>query len=77
MSEDLRQKLLAAKKDVEDKSGYKFKIDAIALADLISEFVSLKVEEKIKSATPVQAQPSAPVFGTAGERVAKDSLYGD
>lgn len=83
MSSDIRQQLLAAKKDIEEKSGgFKFSFESLALADLTSEFVAIKVADKInsiadkiKAEVPPSAQPT-PTLGTPGEGV-KDLLYGE
>lgn len=67
---DLRQKLLAAKDDIEKKSGQKFSKEYVALADLISEFVSIKTSRQIEPAPlPVVSRPAG--------KPSDDFLYGN
>ncbi len=68
---DLRQRLLAAKKDIEQKSGVQFRMESVALADLISEFVSIKISAHLSAARPDQ-----PVLGSPVGKPSDDYLYG-
>lgn len=69
---DVRQQLRAAKIDIESKSGQKFSKEYLALADLVSEFVAIKVADKIQNLKPVTepSQVSQPVGDPS------DLLYG-
>jgi len=50
---DIRQDLLKAKKDIEAKSGKKISTEYLVLADLVSEFVAIKVAASMKAITPI------------------------
>lgn len=50
---DVRQSLLQAKKEIEAKSGKKFSTEYLALADLVSEFVAIKVADQMTKMVPV------------------------
>ena len=65
---DIRQQLLAAKKLIEEKSGQKFSYEYLALADLISEFVAIKVQDL----KPVEPKPMTQSVGKPSD----DLLYG-
>lgn len=75
-NQELRKLLRDAKNEIEQKAGYKFNKDSVALADLISEFVSIKVKEALSS-IQIPAEKS-PVFGNPepGKGI-DDNLYGD
>lgn len=68
---DQRQKLLAAKKDIEQKSGIQFRSESVALADLISEFVAIKIADRLSVTRPEQ-----PVLGSPVSKPSDDYLYG-
>lgn len=71
---DIRQQLLAAKKDIETKSGQKFSAEYVALADLISAFVAIKVGDHIQNLKPVTTvQPLSQPAGKPSD----DLLYGN
>lgn len=68
---DIRQQLKAAKLDIETKSGQKFSREYLALADLVSEFVAIKVADHMaKLQAPTTPQVSEPVGDP------NDLLYG-
>lgn len=51
--DQVRQQLLQAKKDIEGKSGQSFSASSVALADLISAFVVIKMgSERPKTPDP-------------------------
>lgn len=69
---DLRQQLLAAKKDIESKSGLQFSRESIALADLISAFVALKVADQ----APAVVEAPRPALTQTVAKPSDDFLYG-
>lgn len=69
--EDLRQKLSAAKNEIQQKAGVEFRRETIALADLISEFVVIKMGVR---AEPIQSQP--PLVSVKPQS-APDPFYGE
>lgn len=74
---ELRLKLLDVKKDIETKSGIKFNKESVALADMISGFVAIKVAKELSK---IQLEvPSQPVFGVVDSNKPNigDSLYGE
>jgi hypothetical protein len=84
---DLRQQLLSARKDIETKAGIKFTKESLALADLISEFVAVKVltslpsQESLVAATrqgvetlAAAAKDASPSVGTSTGKPS-DNLY--
>ena len=78
MSEDIRKRLAAAKADIEKKAGIKFSKESLALADLISEFTTIKTGIQVTMEsfkTAIESKPSQSV----GEQVGKpsDTLYFD
>lgn len=68
-----RQKLLEAKKEIESKSGIKFSRDTIALADLMSEFVAIKVLAQMPKQ---EARPDHVGVGKVIAPPKDDLLYG-
>jgi hypothetical protein len=70
---DVRQQLKAAKLDIETKSGQKFSREYLALADLVSEFVAIKVADHVSRLTP-QAPQAPQVSQPVGDP--NDLLYG-
>ena len=70
---DVRQQLLAAKKDIEAKSGQAFSHESLALADLISAFVAIKVTDQIQNLQLVTTDK--PLRQSVG-RPSDDFLYG-
>jgi hypothetical protein len=68
---DLRQKLLEAKKDIETKSGQSFSHEYIALADLISAFVAIKLADSME-----KIPEPAPLMRPVG-KPSDDFLYGN
>lgn len=75
---DVRQKLLAAKKDIEVKSGQKFSAEYTALADLISAFVAIKIAdmEEFKPATIIEPA-KVPFVSQPVGKPSDDFLYGN
>jgi hypothetical protein len=78
---DIREQLKEAKARIETKAGIKFSKESLALADLVSEFVAIKVgaqapnvEAILTKAAEGQAKQS-----TVGQQIAKpaDNLYFD
>jgi hypothetical protein len=70
---DIRQQLLAAKKDIEAKSGQSFSHESLALADLISAFVAIKVADQLQNLKPVTNEK--PLTQSVG-KPSDDFLYG-
>lgn len=70
MMEDLRSKMLAAKNEIQDKAGVEFRRETVALADLISEFVAIKLGGRVE---PTQGQPLV----TVKPQTASDPFYGE
>lgn len=58
----IREKLSAAKKDIESKAKIKFSRESIALADLISEFITIKVsDQRDQQKAPDPIAPQSPL----------------
>jgi hypothetical protein len=72
---DIRPKLRAAKDDIESKSGQKFSREYLALADLVSEFVAIKVADQLANLKPV-TQAATTVSQPTG-KPSDDFLYGN
>jgi hypothetical protein len=71
---DTRQKLLAAKRDIEQKAKIKFSKESIALADLISEFIAIKVGAQEQ---PQKIQAQSPIATTVDQGGDVDPFYLD
>jgi len=74
---DLRQQLLAAKKDIEAKSGQKFSPEYTALADLISAFVAIKVADQMSRFEPIKISDDRPQVSQPTGKPSDDYLYGN
>lgn len=68
---DLRQKLKAARDDIQQKSGVSISKENLVLADLMSEFVAIKIAEHL-SRVPIAPTPGQP----APVDPASDYFYG-
>jgi hypothetical protein len=74
---DLRKQLSEAKQDIEKRAGYKFNREYVALADLISEFVAIKVGGQVGDIAAIKEElkPSVHSIGQAVGKPSDDSLY--
>lgn len=74
----VREKLSAAKKEIESKAKIKFARESIALADLISEFIAIKVDaQRNEQKTPAQTSQSPIATSTESGDDKIDPFYLD